>query len=312
MEYRILGKTGLKVSALSFGASSLGNAFRQINKADGLRAVQVSLESGINLLDVSPFYGLTVAETMLGEALVGVPRDKYILCTKCGRYGHEPKDFDFSEKRVLASMDESLKRLRTGHVEILLAHDIEFGDLNQIINETVPAMRKIQKAGKTKFIGISGLPLAAFKRVADAVPVDVVLSYCHYGLNDTSLGDMMPYFKLKGIGVISASPLGMRLLSDAGTPDWHPAPAAVKEACSKAAAFCRDRSASIEKLALQYALANSDISTIMVGSADPENMRRNIAWAGERLDRKLLEDVLAIIKPVHNVTWTSGRAENNV
>ena len=311
MEYRVLGKTGLKVSALSFGASSLGSAFRQINKTDGLKAVHVSLDNGINLLDVSPFYGLTTAETMLGEALVGVPRDKYVLITKCGRYGHEPKDFDFSAKRVTASIDESLKRLRLQHVEVLLAHDIEFGDLNQIINETIPAMRKIQQTGKARFIGISGLPLAAFKRVADAVPLDVILSYCHYGLNDTALGDMMPYFKTKGIGVISASPLAMRLLAKAGPPDWHPAPPAVKEACAKAAALCRSRGADFEKLALQFALANSGISTIMVGSADPENMRRNIAWAGEPMDKKLLDEVLEILRPAHNVTWNSGRPENN-
>jgi L-galactose dehydrogenase len=311
MQYRVLGKTGLKVSALSFGASSLGNAFRQINKSDGLRSVHVSLDNGINLLDVSPFYGLTTAETMLGEALVGVPREKYILCTKCGRYGHEPKDFDFSAKRVTASIDESLTRLRVQHVEILLAHDIEFGDLNQIIHETIPAMRQIQKSGKARFIGISGLPLAAFKRVADAVPIDVVLSYCHYGLNDTALGDMIPYFKMKGIGVISASPLAMRLLAKAGPPDWHPAPPAVKVACAQAAALCRTRGADFEKIALQYALANPDISTIMVGSADPENMLRNIAWANEPVDKQLLAELLDILKPVHNVTWNSGRPENN-
>jgi len=310
MEYRTLGKTGLKVSALSFGASSLGSAFRQINKSDGLRAVHVSLESGINLLDVSPFYGLTVAETMLGEALAGVPREKYVLITKCGRYGNA--DFDFSAKRVTASIDESLKRLRLNHVEALLAHDIEFGDLNQIIQETIPAMRKIQQTGKVRFIGISGLPLAAFRRVADAVPLDVVLSYCHYGLNDTALSDFIPQFKKQGIGIISASPLGMRLLSESGMPDWHPAPAAVKAACSKAVAHCRARGSNIEKLALQFALANPDIATIMVGSADPENMKRNIAWAAEPLDRKLLAEVLEIIKPVHNVTWSSGRPENNV
>ena len=111
MEMRSLGKTGLKVSALSFGASSLGGAFRDVDEADGIKAVYVSLDSGINFIDVSPFYGLTKAETVLGKALKGISRDKYFMATKCGRYGHDPKDFDFSAKRVTASIDESLSRL---------------------------------------------------------------------------------------------------------------------------------------------------------------------------------------------------------
>jgi L-galactose dehydrogenase len=310
MEQRILGKTGLKVTALSFGASPLGDAFRKIDRAEGLRSVRLSLELGINCIDVSPFYGITRSETMLGEALQGVKRDSYVLITKVGRYGFE--EFDFSAERVTRSVDESLKRLRVDHVDAILAHDIEFGDANQVIQETIPALRKVQKTGKVRHVGISGLPLKLFKRVADAVELDLILSYCHYGLNDSSLADYLPYFKGKGIGVISASPLAMRLLAEVGPPEWHPAPEVVKQACAKATAHCHSRGAKIEKLALQFALANSSIGTIMVGSADPEHMRRNIAWASEPLDRKLLAEVLEILRPAHNVTWPSGRPENNI
>jgi aryl-alcohol dehydrogenase-like predicted oxidoreductase len=172
-------------------------------------------------------------------------------------------------------------------------------------------MRKIQQSGKARFIGISGLPLKLFKKVADGVKIDVVLSYCKYGLNDTELADYIPDFSAKGIGIISASPLAMALLSNRGAPDWHPAPAAVKAACLKASAHCRSKGADIEKLALQYALANPSIATIMVGSGSPENMKRNIEWAQQPLDEQLLKEVLEILKPIHNVNWTSGRPENN-
>src|ERR1700677_4166695 len=129
MEQRALGSTGLKISALSFGASSLGGVFRDITEAEAIRAVHVSIVMGINFIDVSPFYGLTKAETILGKALKSVPRDKYVLATKAGRYGHEPRDFDFSAERVTKSVDESLRRLGVGYIDIIHAHDIEFGNL---------------------------------------------------------------------------------------------------------------------------------------------------------------------------------------
>jgi L-galactose dehydrogenase len=311
MKYRPLGKTGLNVSILSFGASSLGAVFHAINEDDAIRAVHVSIERGINFIDCSPYYGLTKAETVLGKALKTVQRDKYILATKVGRYGAEQKDFDFSAARVRRSVDESLVRMGVDHIDLIQCHDIEFGDLNQVANETVPALRELAKTGKVRFVGVTGLPLKALRYVVERVPVDSILSYCHYELNDTALLDLVPTLKSKGVGVISASPLGMGLLSTRGTPVWHPAPPAVKEACAKAAAMCKQRGASIERLAVQYAVGQADITTTLVGTADSKNMESNIRCVEEPIDQKLLADVLEVLKPVHNVTWPSGRTENN-
>lgn len=94
------------------------------------------------------------------------------------------------------------------------------------MNETIPALQKIKEAGKTRFIGITGLPLGIFPYVLDRVPpgtIDVILSYCHYSINDTTLEDMLPYFKSKGAAVISASPVAMGLLTNNDPPEWHPA-----------------------------------------------------------------------------------------
>jgi L-galactose dehydrogenase len=311
VEYRTLGKTGLKVSALSFGASSLGGVFRDVKHDEAIRAVHVSLDLGINFIDVSPYYALTKAETVLGAALKGIARDRYILATKVGRYGHTIADFDFSAKRVTASVDESLARIGVDHIDVIQCHDIEFGNLDQVVNETLPALRKLRQSGKVRFVGITGLPPRVFQYVADRAEIDTILSYCHYELNDTALLDVVPELKRKNVGVISASPLGMGLLSNRGTPDWHPAPALVKDTCAKAAAYCRERGASIEKLAVQFAVAQPEIATTLVGSANPDNMRRNVQWISEPTDQKLLDEVLAILKPIHNVTWQSGRPENN-
>jgi L-galactose dehydrogenase len=309
MQYRELGKTGLKVSALGFGASSLGSVFRPIVEADGIRAVHTALDLGINFIDVAPYYGLTKAETVLGKALKGVQRDRYILATKVGRYGIE--EFDFSAQRVTASVDESLTRLGIETIDLIQCHDIEFGSLDQIVNETIPALRKVQAAGKVRFIGITGLPLKVFQSVLDRTEVDTVLSYCHYELNDTSLAGIIPYLSQKGLGVISASPLGMGLLTEQGVPDWHLATPEIKETCARAVAYCCDRGVNPAQLAIQFSLANPAIASTFVGTADPEEVKQNVAWLETPIDRQVLVEVLTILAPIHNQGWPSGRPENN-
>jgi L-galactose dehydrogenase len=240
-----------------------------------------------------------------------MPRDSYYLATKVGRYGKDQKDFDFSAGRVTQSVEESLARLNVDYVDFIQVHDMEFGDVNQIIEETIPALRKVQEQGKARFVGITCLPVGLFKRVMDKVDVDQVQSYCHYSLNDTALADVLPYLKEKGVGVFNSAPLAMRLLSDKGPPDWHPATAEVKARCAEAARYCRERGSDIGKLALQYSVANPDIHTNIVGTASSKRILQNMKEIDEPLDEELLAGVLEILKPVHNQTWTSGRLENN-
>ncbi len=311
MEYRVLGKTGLKVSVLSYGASSLGSVFRRVTEADGIRAVHAALDLGINFIDVSPFYGLTVAETVLGKALKGVPRDKYFLATKVGRYGYKMEDFDFSARRVTASVDESLARLGVDVIDVIQCHDIEFGSLDQIVEETIPALRRLQEQGKVRFVGITGLPLKIFTYVADRAEIDTILSYCRYELNDTGLADLAPYLQAKNIGIINASPLGMGLLTQKGGPDWHPAANKIKQACAQAAEYCAGHGVDIAQLAIQFSLANPDFATTLVGTASAENIEHNIKWLETPIDQELLAGVLKILQPIHNQTWPSGRPENN-
>ena len=228
MVYRALGATGVKVSALGFGASPLGGVFRDIDETDGRHAVRVAIDLGVNFFDVSPFYGDTRAEALLGKALAGVPRERYILATKVGRYGSRQSEFDFSARRVRRSIDESLQRLGTDYVDLIQCHDIEFGDLDQIVEETISSLRDAVAAGKARFVGITGLPLKIYATVIDRAAVDTALSYCHYTLCDTTLEGLLPYFHARGIGVINAAPLAMGLLTRDGAPHWHPASAMIR------------------------------------------------------------------------------------
>ncbi|MCU0793292.1 MAG: aldo/keto reductase [Opitutaceae bacterium] len=311
MKYRTLGATGVNVSILAYGGSSLGAEFGVIDEAEGVRSVHVALDHGINLIDTAPYYGRTLAETVLGKALKGIARERYVLATKVGRYGKTAAEFDFSAARVKRSVDESLARLGVDHVDFIQVHDMEFGDIDQIVTETIPALREVQRAGKARFVGITCLPVRLFRQVMDRVDVDQIQSYCHYCLNDTALADHLPYLAQKKVGVFNSAPLAMRLLSDAGPPDWHPAPAELKRACAEAARICREHGTDLGRLALQFSLANPDIHTHVVGTASPKRVLANIADAEAPLDRDLLERLLAVLAPVHNLSWSSGRAENN-
>jgi len=311
MHYRTLGRTGLKLSILGFGASSLGNAFRVIDDAEGIRAVRVSLDMGVNYLDTSPYYGATKSETVLGKALKSVARDSYILATKVGQYGEG--EFDFSPARVTRGLDESCRRLGTDYIDVLQCHDIEFADHNQIVNETLPALVKLRAAGRIGFIGITGLPLKIFPSIIDRVPagtIDTILSFCRYELNDTGLETLIPYFKQRGIGILSAAPTGMGLLTNRGVPAWHPAPAHIVDACRRAAEFCKASGADITKLAVQFSCAHPAITSTIVGSANPANMKANIECIEEPMNYELLAKVLEILKPVRNHNYTRGRPEN--
>jgi len=313
MEYRKLGNTGLEVSVLSFGASSLGAVFHEINLDECIQTVHAALDGGMNFIDVSPAYGETLAETNLGKALEGVARGRYYLATKIGSYSEARKDYDYSAARTEKSVYESLKRLGVDYVDIIQCHDIEFADHDQIVNETLPALHRLKGQGLARFIGITGLPLKVFPSILDRVEpgtVDTILSFCHYELNDNSLADLIPYFAEKGVGIINASPTGMGLLTGRPVAAWHPASKTIVEGCRKAVEHCKAKGVDIVKLAVQYSCAEPGIATTLVGTARLKNIRDNIAYVEEPMDEQLLAEVLDILEPIHNFNFTRGLPEH--
>lgn len=308
MDYRRLGTTDLIVSVLGYGASPLGGVFHDVDETDAIRSVRESFARGVNYVDVSPYYGITRAETVLGRALAGVRRDDYVLATKVGRYGDE--EFDYSAARVRASVDESLQRLGVEHVELIQCHDIEFVSLDQVVEETIPALRALVDEGKARYVGITGYSLKALEYVSARAKVDTILTYCRYNMQDRSFADWLPTFEEREIGVINASVLAMGALTTRGAPAWHPASEALLAACARAAELCRDNGSDIAKVALQYALRLPGVASTLIGSAKWENMARNIAWAQEEVDLELMAEVEQTLAPVRNVGWPVGRPEN--
>ncbi len=304
----------MQVSCLSFGASSLGSVFREVGLDACIATVNAALDGGMNFIDVSPAYGGSLAELRLGRALEGVARNRYFLATKIGSYSEARGDYDYSAASTERSVEHSLKRLGVDYVDLLQIHDIEFADHDQLVTETLPVLCRLREQGVVRHIGITGLPLNIFPALLDRVPpglVATVLSFCHYELNNTSLAALLPYFDSKRVGVINASPTGMGLLTARAVPAWHPASQAIQDGCRKAVQHCTAQGVDIVKLAVQFSCAHPGIATTLVGSANPQNIRDNIAYVNEAIDENLLAEVLEILQPIHNHNFTRGLPQHH-
>ena len=312
MKTRPLGKTGIDLPMLSFGASSLGAEFRSITVDEAMSSVRTALDLGMNFIDTSPFYGRGMSEIMLGLGLRNVPRDTYLLGSKVGRYSDI--HFDFSAKRVEESLHISLQRLKTDHLDVLLIHDVEFVPLHQIWEDTLPSLIKLKEQGKVRAIGFSCYPLKCFHTVLDHVEdqIDCVLAYNRYTLQNTTLAsDLLPRLQAKKIGVIGAGPFSARLLTETGPPDWLKEPPAVMAAARDAASLCRERGVDIAQLALQFSCGHEGIATCVAGSGNPANIRKWAQWIEEPLDSDLLAEVRSIFAPVMDIGHSEGLPENN-
>jgi L-galactose dehydrogenase len=310
MEYRKLGKTNELISVLGFGASPLGNVFDVCDEQEGIDTVHYAIDHGVNFFDVSPFYGITLAETRLGKALLGKRKDIF-LATKCGRY--DLRAFDFSAKRIMASIDESLQRLQTDYVDLFQLHDIEFVSKEQILNEAMPAIEKIKASGKARFIGITGLPVRYLAEIARQVELDTVLSWAHYNLLQDEINDeLVPLSKEKKFGLMNAAPLLQRVLSDATVPEWHNAPKEMLAVQPALLEICKKYGVRLSDVAMRYAMDHPAITTTIVGMNHLSNIQQNVAAVDFKIPAGILDELAAVIAPVKNLMWFEGQPENNI
>ena len=311
MKYNPLGKTGLNVSRLSFGASSLGGVFHAVQKADAIRAVRVALDCGINYFDVAPAYGGTRSEAVLGEALKGIPRNEYFLSTKVGKYtrsGNYGDDtLDYSAARIRASLDESSRRLRADYFDIIHLHDFEYQNRRYTewaLDEGLATLHTLKREGRIGAVSCGIYPMDLWQRIFRDYEIDVALTHNHYCLNDTRLLELLPLAREKNIGIINGSPFASSLLTDRGPAEWHPASPEDQMLFKATANFCRAQGTCISKLALQFASRHPDIPTTLFSSANPVSVKRNVQWSDEQIDDSLLAKVMELLSPVFNKQWS--------
>ncbi|MCI1936309.1 MAG: aldo/keto reductase [Bifidobacteriaceae bacterium] len=308
MQTRKLGNTGLDVPVLSLGGAPLGSLYGEITQEQANETIRIALENGMNMIDSSPWYsephGERRSETTIGRALEGVDRDSYILTTKCGRY--MPGEWDFSTERIKRSIPESLEKLQTDHIDVVQCHDIEEGDLDQVINEALPVLREYKEQGIIGAIGVTGYKLDVLEKVAIEQELDTVMSYCNYNLQDRRLLPTAKRLAQHGIGVFNCSPLHMGALTTKGAPDWHPSHPEVLALTRKVVQACEEAGTTIEEVALEFSLnspEDSGISTTVVGSAVPRYLESDLAALGKSPDPALIRTIEDIFGPWLNVGW---------
>jgi L-galactose dehydrogenase len=309
VRYNYLGKTGLRVSAMSLGTAPLGGLFGPVDEHGALATVHRALDAGINFFDSSPYYGGGLAEQRLGTALRG-HRDTVLIGTKAGRYGRG--EFDFSPRRIRESLHHSLELLQTGHVDIFQLHDIEFANLGGIFADSYAELVRLREEGKCRYIGMTGYPIETLRRAVTETDLDVVLSYAHYTLLNTRLADeLTPLCERRGVGLINAAAVGLGLLTPGGARIQIPAGEQIVRAARRAAEACAQRGADIAFLANQFSIQRSGAATTIVGTTSTRHLDSAIAAESTPIDEALLAAVLAETIHVRAVSWSSGLPENN-
>jgi aryl-alcohol dehydrogenase-like predicted oxidoreductase len=228
--------------------------------------VSRALSLGIAAFDTSPYYG--PSETLLGDALTasGADRSTYFLATKAGRVAAET--FDYSPAAIRASVRRSVDRLHASHLDLVYAHDVEFVSPEECLAAVTELRRLRDEEGLLRYVGISGYPVNVLASLAEMVlretgePLDAVLSYNHFCLQNTRLGSpaLLRRFRDAGVEcVLNAGILGMGLLTTRGVDDgpqaaWHPAPPELKAACRHLATMAEAEGEGLEGVCLRWSL----------------------------------------------------------
>ena len=307
MKINTLGKTYLSVSKIGFGCAPLGNEYGDLDNAEAIQSVHAAVDRGINFFDTSPYYGRTLSETRLGEALKG-KRDQVIVATKGGRFDAAAETgFDFSYDSIISMCEASLKRLQTDFIDVYQLHDIEFGQKEVVSNEGIRALFDLKKAGKVRYIGVTGYPVSLLHEMITTHDLDVTLSYCHFNLQNQLLHDqLLPAARERDMGIINGSVTGMGLLTPQGPQPWHPASEQVKATCRVAADYCAEQGVSLAHLAIQYALQNDQTDVTLLGTRTTAELESSIGLLERPIDPTLLQAVQTILEPALNLTWPSG------
>jgi aryl-alcohol dehydrogenase-like predicted oxidoreductase len=299
MDAREFGTTGVTVSPITLGSWPMsGDRYGAIDDSEAIKTIRVARSQGITSFDTAPGYGSGHAEETLGVALEGL-RDEAVVITKCGivpRGGNAPVGRDSSRASILRELDDSLRRLRTDHLDVYLIH---WPDADTPLSETMATMAELKQAGKTRLIGVSNFDVPLLEECLKSTRLDVL--QVGYNLFDRRMErEVFPFCREHNIGVMAYGSLAYGLLSGGFTEDttfdaadWRSGGVAFGQPILGGDNFrhnvglvnrlrdeiARPRGLTVAQLALAWVLRNPTVTTAMVGARVPAEIEENVVAA---------------------------------
>ena len=325
MEYRLLGRSGLKVSALSFGAATFGGgneffaAWGNTGVDEARRMVDLCLDAGVNLFDVANGYSNGLAEEILGKAIHG-KRDKLLISTKAFfPMGEGPNDLGSSRHHILEQCDASLRRLGTDHIDIYHMHG---HDALTPVEEVLDTLTTLVHAGKIRYIAcsnFSGWHLMKSLAVSDRYGrIRYVAHQVYYSMIGREYEwELMPLGEEQGVGALIWSPLGWGRLTgklrrgaklpevshlhktaDAGPPVADEFLYRVVDAIDEVA---KETGKTVPQIALNWLLQRPTVSSVIIGARNEEQLKQNLAAVGWNLTPEQVAklDAASDVTPVY-------------
>ena len=309
MKYRKLGSSDLEVSEISLGSWLTYGVGVEADKARA--CLDEGFAQGINFIDTANVYGRGAAETFLGNALQGRPRDSYVLATKV-YFPMGPSDRGLSRAQIEKQLDASLERLRTDHVDLYQCHRY---DWDTPLEETMEALTRAVESGKARYIGFSEWPAERIQAALDMSGVaKFVSSQPQYSLLWREPEDeVIPLCAANGISQIVWSPLGQGVLSGKYDPDAPPprdSRAASDEmggymdrlmhpdvlrAVQRLKPIAAEAGLTLPQFALAWILREPNVASAIIGASRPEQVRENAAASGVVVDTQLFLRAEAIL-----------------
>ncbi len=291
----------LDVGRLSLGGASLGNLFNAVDDATAAATLESALDLGIRYIDTSPHYGLGLSERRIGEFLAGRPRNEFLISTKVGRLleptperADEPDDtwfhvpatarrvWDYSADGIRQSLDDSLTRLGRDAVDILYLHDPEqYPGPRSDIPAALDALAALRDDGLVRAVGVGTSDIGILRSAVIDSDIDLVMVSNRYTLLDTSARTELSALCLdRGVGIVAAGVFNSGLLATAEPRadahfEYGAVPPAMLDRARRIAAVCVEHGVELPTAALQYSLRDPAVRTVVVGSADPSEMREN-------------------------------------
>lgn len=306
---RALGRSGVSVDVLGFGAVPLGNLYRALPEREAAATVEAAIEAGMRYFDTAPLYGLGLSERRLGLYLSGLPRDEYVLSTKVGRRLHPSArarnagifvdsppfrdEFDFSRDGILRQVEDSLQRLGVDRLDCVVLHDLglwhmgstEIVDAHfQSLEQSgLQALRELRNDGVIRAIGAGANELTLCDRFLALGELDFILLALRYTLLDQSGGELLGRARERGVSIVVGAPFQSGILATGVTPGAHynyaTTPIEITRRVERLQAVCLAHGVPLKAAALQFPLQNQAVSSVLVGMGGAGEVTENLAMA---------------------------------